>query len=169
MPGGFSLEYIPLGPAGLIDSSPKFFPGGQFAPPPPRGRPAQASPDDGAFAREFPMGGNPFSRILTYAFHCHWKVWQKIQPAWRNGLHKIIPKKSGTTLDKSYFHGNKSLQWQLHVEWAGTVDCFFSSSIDESDRKFRLHWAEIAQVYTTQNQAKPLTKDVFMVINPYLL
>jgi hypothetical protein len=77
---------------------------------------------------------------LPDGFHCQWKVWQRIQPDWRNGLHKIMPPKSGKILDKSRFHSNKSLQRQWRVEWPGTVGCSVPTIFSGSRCDPTLQW-----------------------------
>lgn len=105
----------------LFDASPKFF----RQPVRPRrhheaDRPKPA-PTTEFLPANFAWAEIRSGRILTDAYHCQWKVWQKIQPDWRKWLHKIIPPKSGKFLDKSRFHSNKSLQRHWRVEWTGTV------------------------------------------------
>ena len=70
---------------------------------------------DDTFAREFHAGGNlPFAArlplvMLRFIFHLNGRAWQKIPTLLRKGLHNILELKSGKTLDKSHFSGNKSL------------------------------------------------------------
>lgn len=70
---------------------------------------------DDIFAREFYAGGNlPFAvrlplAMLRLIFHLNGRAWQKIPTILRKGLHNIMELKSGKTLDKSRFSGNKSL------------------------------------------------------------
>jgi hypothetical protein len=132
-----------------------------------------------------------FCMVLTLFIHRQLTSLAEIFDGLAQGLHKFLPANCGGTLDKLRFYGNKSLQRKNDLRETALAaasaresriggisplpstrrrpyfDSCFSSSFAEFGRKFCRSGISRAQYYTGEIRAKPLTNEVFQVINPY--